>query len=74
VSKFIHFSNAQQIKTNELKIQLFIDDLKKNPKIQDWQIAQTGNSGDSILNYEYCPPLYIFLQLLIFPWSRFLLT
>ncbi len=43
-SKFIRFSNAQHDKPNELKIQLFLDHLKKNPKIQDWQLVQAENA------------------------------
>jgi len=43
-SKFIRFSNAGQSTPTELKIQLFPDDLRKNPKIQDWRIAQTESA------------------------------
>lgn len=39
VSKFIRFSNAISDKPSHLKLQLFIDDLKNNPKINDWQIV-----------------------------------
>lgn len=40
VSKFIRFSNEIIDKPIHLKMQLFIDDLKDNPKLNDWQIAQ----------------------------------
>ena len=43
-SKFIRFSNVQHIKPTEFKIQLFLDDLKKNPKIHDWQYVQAENA------------------------------
>ncbi|MDP2854730.1 MAG: hypothetical protein Q8O28_10875 [Smithellaceae bacterium] len=43
-SKFIRFSNALQDKPLNLKIQLFIDDLKNDPKLQDWQIAQAESA------------------------------
>lgn len=43
-SKFIRFSNAQDDKPSDLKIQLFLDDLKKDPKYQDWQIVQAENA------------------------------
>ena len=43
-SKFIRFSNARQSTPSDLNIQLFLDDLKKNPKIQDWQVAQAQNA------------------------------
>ncbi len=43
-SKFIRFSNARNTTSSDLNIQLFLDDLKKNPKIQDWQIAQAQNA------------------------------
>jgi len=43
-SKFIRFSNARHDSPSDLKIQLFLDELKKNPKIQDWQIAQAENA------------------------------
>lgn len=43
-SKFIRFSNARNTTPSDLKIQLFLDDLKKNPKYQDWQIAQAENA------------------------------
>jgi hypothetical protein len=43
-SKFIRFSNGRQSTPPELKIQLFLDDLRKNLKIQDWQLTQAGNA------------------------------
>jgi hypothetical protein len=43
-SKFIRFSNGRQSTPTDLKIQLFLDELKKNPNIQDWQIAQAQNA------------------------------
>src|SRR5512145_2313925 len=43
-SKFIRFSNARNTTSSDLNIQLFLDDLKKNPKYQDWQIAQAQNA------------------------------
>jgi integron integrase len=43
-SKFIRFSNAQDDKPSDIKIQLFLDDLKKDPKYQDWQIVQAENA------------------------------
>jgi hypothetical protein len=44
VSKFIRFSNATIDKSNHLKLQIFIDDLKKDRKLQDSQITQTENA------------------------------
>ncbi|KAF0155585.1 MAG: putative transposase [Syntrophaceae bacterium] len=43
-SKFICFSNVRHDSPSDLKIQLFLDELKKNPKIQDWQLAQAQNA------------------------------
>ena len=44
VSKFIRFSNVISDKPIHLKMQIFIDDLKNNPKIQDGQIVQAENA------------------------------
>ncbi len=44
VSKFIRFSNAISDKPNHLKMQIFIDDLKKDRKLQDSQITQIENA------------------------------
>lgn len=43
-SKFIRFSNDRQSTPFDLNIQLFLDHLKKNPKIQDWQVTQAQNA------------------------------
>lgn len=47
VSKFIRFSNGISDKPIHLKMQIFIDDLKNNPKLQDRQSVQvqTAVSG-----------------------------
>ncbi len=42
--KFIRFCNEQDATPSELKVQLFLDDLKKDPKLQDWQVAQGENA------------------------------
>ena len=48
-SKFIRFSNVRQIKPNELKIQLFLDHLKKDPTIQDWQLYRRETPSNCTL-------------------------
>jgi len=50
-SKFIRFSNGRQSTPPELKIQLFLDDLRKNLKIQDWQVAQAENAVKLYVNH-----------------------
>ena len=40
VSKFIRFSNVISDNPSHLKLQIFIDDLKKDRKLQDSQITQ----------------------------------
>jgi integron integrase len=44
VSKFLRFSNTRQDKSLDLRIQMFLDDLKKDEKLQDWQFAQADNA------------------------------
>jgi hypothetical protein len=44
VSKFLRFSNTRQDKSLDLRIQMFLDDLKKDKKIQDWQFEQADNA------------------------------
>jgi hypothetical protein len=44
VSKFLRFSNTQQDKSLDLRIQMFLDALKKDQKLQDWQFAQADNA------------------------------
>lgn len=39
-SKFLRFSNLQQDKSLDLRMQMFIDVLKKDEKLQDWQFEQ----------------------------------
>jgi integron integrase len=44
VSKFLRFSNAQQDKSLDLRIQMFFDVLKKDKKLLDWQLIQADNA------------------------------
>lgn len=44
VSKFLRFSNTRQDKPLDLRIQMFLDVLKKDKKLQDWQFAQADNA------------------------------
>ncbi len=50
VNKFIRFSNKQQDKVLDLRVQLFIDALKKDRKLEDWQITQADNSVKLYIN------------------------
>jgi integron integrase len=50
VSKFIRFSNAMSDKPIHLKMQIFIDDLNNNPKLNDWQIAQAKTAIHVYIN------------------------
>ena len=43
-SRFILLCNGRNTKPNDLKIQIFLDDLKKDPKILDWQLTQAENA------------------------------
>lgn len=40
LSKFLRFSNAQQGKSLDLRIQMFFDVLKKDKKLLDWQLIR----------------------------------
>jgi integron integrase len=44
VSKFLRFSNAEQDKSLDLRIQMFLDALKKDKKLEDWQFTQADNA------------------------------
>lgn len=44
VSKFLRFSNTKQDKSLDLRIQMFLDALKKDQKLQDWQFTQADNA------------------------------
>jgi len=44
VSKFLRFSNTRQDKPLDLRIQMFLDVLKKDEKLQDWQFEQADNA------------------------------
>ena len=44
VSKFLRFSNSRQDKPLDLRIQMFLDSLKNNKKLQDWQFEQADNA------------------------------
>jgi len=44
VSKFLRFSNTRQEKPLDLRIQMFLDVLKKDEKLQDWQFEQADNA------------------------------
>ena len=44
VSKFLRFSNSKQDKSLDLRIQMFLDSLKNDKKLQDWQFTQADNA------------------------------
>lgn len=44
VSKFLRFSNTQQDKPLDLRIQMFLDVLRKDERLQDWQFEQADNA------------------------------
>ena len=44
VSKFLRFSNSRQDKQMDLRIQIFLDFLKKDKKLQEWQVTQAENA------------------------------
>jgi len=44
VSKFLRFSNSKQDKPLDLRIQKFLNSLKKDKNLQDWQFAQADNA------------------------------
>jgi integron integrase len=44
VSKFLRFSNTKQDKALDLRIQMFLDTLKKDQKLHDWQFTQADNA------------------------------
>ena len=44
VSKFLRFSNTQQDKPLDLRVQMFLDVLKKDKKLLDWQFTQADNA------------------------------
>lgn len=50
VNKFIRFSNTQQDKALDLRVQLFMDALKNDPTLQDWQILQADNAIKLYIN------------------------
>jgi integron integrase len=43
-SKFLQFSNSRQDKPLDLRIQMFLDVLKQDKKLQDWQFTQADNA------------------------------
>ena len=44
VSKFLRFSNTKQDKSLDLRIQWFLDTLKKDRKLKDWQYMQADTA------------------------------
>jgi integron integrase len=44
VGKFLRFSNTRQDKPLNLRIQMFLDALKDDKKLQDWQYTQADNA------------------------------
>jgi integron integrase len=50
VSKFLRFSNSKQDKPLDLRIQMFIDSIKKDKKMQEWQITQADNAINLYIN------------------------
>ncbi|MFH2047286.1 MAG: integron integrase [Pseudomonadota bacterium] len=50
VNKFIKFSNTRQDKALDLRVQLFLDALKKDRELQDWQITQAENAIKLYIN------------------------
>jgi integron integrase len=44
VSKFLRFSNTRQDKPLDLRIKMFLDNLKQDKKLQDWQFTQADNA------------------------------
>ncbi|MBP7765098.1 MAG: hypothetical protein KA113_07920 [Syntrophaceae bacterium] len=51
VSRFVRFLNSADDKPISLKIQSFLDTLKGDPKLLDWQIAQAKDAVTLYLNY-----------------------
>ncbi|MBW2558097.1 MAG: hypothetical protein JRD69_04565 [Deltaproteobacteria bacterium] len=53
VSKFLRFSNTRQDKSLDLSVQMFLDALKKDKKLLDWEIqgAEIGIRRHSALGY-----------------------
>lgn len=51
VNKFIRFSNTLQDKPLDLRIQLFLDALRKDQELQDWQITQADNAITLYINH-----------------------
>jgi len=43
-SRFLRLCSDEDIKPYDLKIQIFLDVLKKDPKISDWQLTQAANA------------------------------
>jgi len=50
-SRFVRFLNSADDKPISLKIQSFLDTLKGDPKLLDWQIAQAKDAVTLYLNY-----------------------
>ena len=44
VSRFLQFSNTRQDKPLDLRIQMFLDALKEDKKLEDWQFTQADNA------------------------------
>lgn len=42
--RFLRFSNAHQDKPVDLRIEMFLDALKKDKKLQEWQVVQADNA------------------------------
>jgi integron integrase len=51
VSKFITFSNQQQDKKLDLRRQMFLDSVKNDKKMQEWQITQADNAINLYINH-----------------------
>jgi integron integrase len=50
-SKFINYSNRQQDKNLDLRRQMFLDSVKKDKKLQEWQITQADNAINLYINH-----------------------
>jgi len=42
--RFLRFSNVHQDKPVDLRMEMFLDALKKDKKLQEWQISQADNA------------------------------
>ena len=56
VSKFLRFSNSKQDKPLDLRIQMFLDSLNKDKKLQDWQFTQADNAVKLYIHHFLSEP------------------